>query len=65
MFLTTDGVAGDQVYQLQCTGSQIQQWQTGLNPSNFGTAYAVKNVYSGLYLDVNSDSPWPGTSIDT
>lgn len=62
--LTTDGVAGDQVLQMPCTGSQLQEWRTGLSPSSSET-YTIQNVYSGLYLDVNSDSPWPGTSIDT
>lgn len=64
MCLTTDGVAGDQVTQMPCAGSQIQQWQTSLNPGSV-YAYTIKNVYSGLYLDVNGDSPWPGASIDT
>jgi hypothetical protein len=63
--LTTDGVAGDQVYQLSCSGSQIQQWRTSLTPGSAGVAYTIRNVYSGLYLDVNGDSPWPGASIDT
>lgn len=64
MCLTTDGRAGDQVYQEPCYGSQNQQWQTSLNPGSV-YAYTIKSVYSGLYLDVNGDSPWPGASIDT
>lgn len=62
--LTTDGVAGDQVYQLQCAGGTDQLWQTGLNPST-ASAWTIDDPYTGLYLDVNSDSPWAGTSIDT
>ena len=62
--LTTDGVAGDQVYQDPCDGSTAQQWQTSLTPS-LTTTWPIKSVYSGLYLDVNGDSPWARTSIDT
>lgn len=61
--LTTDGVAGDSVVQMPCSGSQIQQWATSLTPSAFG-AYTIRNPYSGLYLDVNGDSPWPGAALD-
>jgi Ricin-type beta-trefoil lectin domain-like len=64
MCLTTDGVAGDQVYQEPCSGSQLQAWRTGLVPGT-ASAYTIQNVSSGLYLDVNGDSPWPGASIDT
>jgi len=49
--LTTDGVAGDPVYQYPCNGYINQEWFT-----NFwvGTpyAYAIKNAWSGLFLDV-------------
>lgn len=62
--LTTDGVAGDQLYQLPCTGSQEQQWATSLSLTASGTQ-AIRNVYSGLYVDVSGDSPWPGAAIDT
>jgi hypothetical protein len=27
--------------------------------------YTIKNVSSGLYLDVSGNSPWAGTAIDT
>jgi Ricin-type beta-trefoil lectin domain-like len=64
MCLTSDGVAGDQVYQEPCDGSLLQQWNTSLTPGN-GVAYTIKNVSSGLYLDVSGDSPWAGTAIDT
>ena len=55
MCLTSDGVAGDQVYQEPCDGSLLQQWNTSLTPGN-GVAYTIKNVSSGLYLDVSGDS---------
>jgi hypothetical protein len=64
MCLTSDGVAGDQVYQEPCDGSLLQQWQTSLTPGN-GVDYTIKNVSSGLYLDVSGNSPWAGTAIDT
>ena len=62
--LTTDGVAADQVYQLQCTGSPIQLWATGLTGQDLSDR-TIRNESSGLYLDVNGNSPWPGTAIDT
>ena len=62
--LTTDGVAGDGVYQLQCVGGAQQKWVTALSPSAFG-AYPIRNLYSGLYLDVSGNTAWPGATIDT
>jgi hypothetical protein len=61
--LTTDMVAGDQVVQMPCNGGLGQRWYTGLTPGST-SAWTIENPYSGLYLDVNSDSPWAGTSID-
>jgi len=61
--LTTDGVPGDQVTQMPCVGSLQQEWLTAFNPGR--GPRMIQSVYSGLYLDVNSDSPWPGASIDT
>ena len=63
--MTTNGVAGDQVYQEPCDQGTAQQWITGLRPATGASAYAIESAYSGLYLDVNGDSPWPDTSIDT
>jgi len=63
MCLTTDGVAGDQVYQEPCTGSTSQLWNTGLYGSS--DYWHIQSAYSGLYLDVSGDSPWAGASIDT
>ncbi|HUN32233.1 MAG TPA: RICIN domain-containing protein [Trebonia sp.] len=62
--LTTDGVAGDQLYQLPCAGGPIQQWQTAITPGQEGVG-TIRNVSSGLYVDVSGDSPWPGAAIDT
>jgi Ricin-type beta-trefoil lectin domain-like len=58
MCLTTDGVAGDQVYQEPCTDSPDQLWDTNMgSTANYTT---MQSDYSYLYLDVNGDSPWPG-----
>jgi hypothetical protein len=62
--LTSDGNPGDQVYQTICYGNNNQLWRTDVNAMRTGT-YTIQNVYSGLYLDVYGDSPWPGASIDT
>ena len=62
--LTSDGVPGDGVYQLQCAGGAQQKWVTALTPSAIG-AYPIRNVSSGLFLDVSGNSPWAGTTIDT
>ncbi|MEV5957766.1 RICIN domain-containing protein [Streptomyces sp. NPDC051987] len=64
MCLSTDGVAGDSVYQMPCVGAQYQMWRTPLTPSLIGAA-TIYNPWSGLYLDVNGASPWAGASIDT
>jgi hypothetical protein len=69
--LTTDGIAGDGVYQDPCVGEDNQEWWTNLQPVGFywigyqNTPYPIQSVSSGLYLDVNGDSPWPGATIDT
>lgn len=65
MCLTTDGYAGDQVYQMPCSGSPLQQWRTSLHPGQVFTGTTIQNVSSGLFLDVNGNSSWPGASIDT
>lgn len=62
--LTTDGIAGDGVYQLQCAGAAPQKWSTALTPAAFG-AYPIQSAYSGLYLDVAGNTPWAGATIDT
>ena len=64
MCLTTDNVAGDQVYQFECFGVATQLWSTDLTPGT-ATDSTIESQSSGLYLDVNGDSPWEGTSIDT
>ncbi len=64
--LTTDGVAGDQLYQYYCVGAAGQFWKTGLSgdPSDFFAGSSIQNPGSGLAVDVYGDSPWPGAGID-
>lgn len=67
-WLTTDGVAGDQVYREPCGGVSDpydQVWYTGLRPNTWPDAYNIQSSGSGLYLDVYNDSPWPGVEIDS
>jgi hypothetical protein len=63
--LMSDGIAGDQVYQLPCNPADTRQWwTTGMTPGDI-LAWSIQNVASGLYMDVYGDSPWAGASIDT
>jgi Ricin-type beta-trefoil lectin domain-like len=62
--LTTDGVAGDQLYQEPCNESAGQIWITNLSPSN-NNYTSIQSALSGLYLDVYGNTSWPGASIDT
>jgi hypothetical protein len=62
--ITTNGVAGAQLYQWQCTGSSNQLWSTSLTAGNL-VGYTIKNVGSGLYMDVSGASGANGAAIDT
>jgi len=62
--ITTDGRAGDDVYQLPCDGSAGQQWYTNLSPWTV-YAWTIWNPSSNLYMDVKGASPWAGAHIDT
>ncbi len=61
--LATDGVPGDQVYQDPCDLQSNQLWNA--NVATNGTFFNIQSKSSGLYLDVNSNSSWPGAVIDT
>jgi hypothetical protein len=65
MCLTTDGVAGDQLYQMRCLNSPLQQWRGTLprSWSGFLNGSTLVNPYSGLGVDVAGGSGKAGTSI--
>ena len=71
--MTTDGVAGDQVFQKPCDvdilgtdPNEAQWWYTGLNANTLPyTGYPIQSVASGLYLDVSGNYSLPGAAIDT
>lgn len=62
--LTTDGVAGHQLYQFSCVGSPYQQWRGNLQ-SVFGAEHGLANVASGLSMDVSGASGTAGAPIIT
>lgn len=62
--ITTDGVAGHQLYQWRCHGTPDQLWDTSLTPQS-GYRYSIMNVGSGLYMDVAANSFTQGAAIDT
>jgi Ricin-type beta-trefoil lectin domain-like len=62
--LTTDGVAGDQLYQFPRVGRRQQLWETLLT-AGAGGSYNIASAYGGLYVDVSGDSAWPGAAVDT
>jgi hypothetical protein len=62
--VTSDGVAGHQVYQWACNGTGNQLWNTTLVANN-RFSYPIPNVASGLYLDVAGGSGSRGAAIDT
>ncbi len=64
--LTTDEVAGDQLFQYYCQSAPNQLWKTGLtnDPQDFFIGKSIYNQASGLDVDVYGNSPWPGAAID-
>jgi hypothetical protein len=61
--LTTDGIAGDGVYQQPCSDALNQEWFTDFQVDL--SSYTIQSPSSGLYLDVYGASRWPGAVIDT
>jgi hypothetical protein len=60
--MTTDGVAGHQLYQWSCTPGNRQLWDTNMAP---GQESRILSVYSGLAVDVSGGSASQGAAIDT
>jgi len=61
--MTTNGVAGAQLFQWDCSGAANQLWDTSLTPNGYN--YWIRSVYSGLYVDVSGGSITQGAAIDT
>ena len=61
--LTTDGAAGDPVYQQPCDSANGRQaWMATF--VWFYAGYTLYNAASGLNLDVQGNSYWGGAEID-
>lgn len=67
MCITTDGVAGDTLYQFPCVGAASQQWEA----ETWSTWYAsgdtlvtYLNPASGLVMEIYGDSYSPGALVD-
>lgn len=63
--LTTDGVAGHQLYQFTCVGAASQKWKGTLGRSWLDSPGQLRNPASGLVMDVSGASNSAGTAIDT
>lgn len=61
MCITTDGVAGDQLYQEPCNGSASEQWYAAYN---FAGPTVFQNPATGLVMDVSGYDMWAGGAID-
>jgi hypothetical protein len=62
MCVTTDGVAGDQLYQEPCSnGAASQQWYAAHNTDG---PTLFQNPATGLVMDVSGYDMWAGGQID-
>lgn len=67
MCITTDGGAGDTLFQYPCQNAANQQWTAEIwtawwNPG--GTMVTFLNQWSGLVMEVYGDSRWAGAAVD-
>jgi hypothetical protein len=60
--LTTNGIAGSQLYQWTCNGGSRQVWSGDL-PTVTHVGSALQNPSTGLVVDVEGASPWPGARV--
>jgi hypothetical protein len=60
--LTTDEIAGHQLYQWPCDGDDNQKWDTDLTPGSVA-AYQIRNPASGLQVDIQGGSGAQGTPV--
>jgi hypothetical protein len=63
--LTTDGVAGHQLYQFTCVGSPLQIWKGNLGSVFNPDAHILINASSSLAMDVSGASATAGAPIIT
>jgi ricin-type beta-trefoil lectin protein len=63
--LTTDGVAGHQLYQFTCVGNATQQWQGNLGSVFNPDASLLINAPTGLVMDVSGGSATAGAPVIT
>jgi len=63
--LTSDGVAGHQLYQFTCVGSLLQQWKGTLGTVFDTSSHRLSNVATGLAMDVSGASATAGAAIIT
>ena len=63
--LTTDGVAGHQLYQFTCVGSPLQKWRGTVTSVFNPDAGQLTNAATGLTMDVNGASATAGAAITT
>jgi len=63
--LTTNGIAGGQLYQYSCfPDDPYQEWTTGIGAAFDGSAYSIRNVSFGLCVDVYGYNTLPGAKVD-
>jgi hypothetical protein len=67
MCLTTDGIAGHQLFQWYCNSPSQQEWHGPISgvfdPDFFYKGKNLKNPASGLAIDVEGGSRWAGARI--
>src|SRR4051794_8271814 len=61
--LTSDGVAGHQLYQFTCVGSLLQQWRGTLGNVFDSSSPKLVNVASGVLMGVSGGRGAGGTPI--
>jgi hypothetical protein len=61
--ITTDGIAGDLLFQAPCNGSASQQWASSISAGNL-IGYTIMNPASGLYMEIYGASGAQGAAVD-
>jgi Ricin-type beta-trefoil lectin domain-like len=63
MCLTTNGLAGSQLYQWTCNGGPRQVWEGDLELGATFSYDKLPNPATGLVVDVKGDNAAPGTPV--